>query len=98
MFRRSLRWSLASTPPPGRIVAIASLVIFTGCAVATWGGAYHVLNATPDQIVIEYDRVLTNPSLLMPLVTEHCAKYGKQPYMANLSRTIGIGTIQFDCR
>jgi len=48
--------------------------------------------------VIEYDRVLTNPSLLMPLVTEHCAKYGKQPYMANLSRTIGIGTIQFDCR
>ena len=48
--------------------------------------------------MIEYDRVLTNPSLLMPLVTEHCAKYGKQPYMANLSRTIGIGTIQFDCR
>jgi hypothetical protein len=81
-----------------RIAVIASLVTFTGCAVATWGGAYNVLNATPDQIVIEYDRVLTNPSLLMPLVTEHCAKYGKQPYMANLSRTIGIGTIQFDCR
>jgi hypothetical protein len=81
-----------------RIAVIASLVIFTGCAVATWGGAYHVLNATPDQIVIEYDRVLTNPSLLMPLVTEHCAKYGKQPYMTNVARTIGIGTIQFDCR
>jgi hypothetical protein len=30
-----------------RIAVIASLVIFTGCAVATWGGAYHVLNATP---------------------------------------------------
>ena len=81
-----------------RVAVIASLAIFTGCAVARWGGAYHVLNATPDQIVIEYDRVLTNPSLLMPLVTEHCAKYGKQPYMANLSRTIGIGTIQLDCR
>jgi hypothetical protein len=48
--------------------------------------------------VIEYDRALTNPSLLMSLVTEHCAKDGKQPYIAHLSRTIGIGTIQFDCR
>jgi hypothetical protein len=64
-----------------RIAVIAWVVIFTGCAVATWGGAYHVLNSTSDQIVIGYDRVLTNPSLLMPLVTEHCAKYGKQPYM-----------------
>jgi hypothetical protein len=35
---------------------------------------------------------------LMRLVTEHCAKYGKQPNMASLSRNIGIGTIQFDRR
>jgi hypothetical protein len=79
-------------------IAFALPIVLAGCAVATWGGAYNVLNQTPDQIVIEYDRALTNPSLLMPLVTAHCAKHNRHPYMTNLSRTIGLGTVQFDCR
>jgi len=70
----------------------------SGCAVTTWGGPYHVLNATPDQIVIEYDRVLTNPSLLMPIVSQHCTQFGKTPYMTSIGRTPGIGTVAFDCR
>jgi hypothetical protein len=81
-----------------RRAVILCLFCLPSCAVATWGGPYHVLNETPDQIVIEYDRALTNPSLLMPLVNDHCAKYGRRPYMTGVSRTIGIGTVQFDCR
>lgn len=79
------------------LLASATLAL-GGCAVATWGGPYHVLNETRDQIVIEYDRALTNPSLLMPLVAAHCSAQGRQPYMTNVSRTLGIGTVQFDCR
>jgi hypothetical protein len=77
---------------------MAAIVPLEGCAVSTWGGSYHVLNATPDQIVIEYDRVLTNPSMLMPIITAHCAGFGRQPYLQSTSRTMGLGTVQADCR
>jgi hypothetical protein len=81
-----------------RFALISGAMALVGCAVATWGGSYHVLNETPDQIVIEYDRVLTNPALLKPLVDAHCAKHGRQPYMRDVSRTPGLGTVMFDCR
>jgi hypothetical protein len=80
------------------LVAACAVVPLTGCAVSTWGGSYHVLIATPDQIVIEYDRVLTNPSMLMPIIAAHCSGFGKQPYLQNVSRTMGLGTVQADCR
>lgn len=81
--------------PVAVALALASLA---SCAPAMWGGSHHVLNATADQVVIEYDRVLTNPAKLMPVVAAHCAKYDRQPYMQQVQRTGGLGLVSFDYR
>ena len=81
-----------------RASLVVTLLALVACAPASSGGSYHVLNATQDQIIIEYDRVLTNTTMLMPLVTAYCAKFGTQPYVQTLVRTMGLGTVQADCR
>jgi len=84
--------------PSLRSLFFAACIGTSACAPLTWGGSYAVINATPSQIVIEYDRALTNPSLLAPVAAEHCQRHGRQPYMTGQQRTFGIGSIQFDCR
>lgn len=86
------RWLLRS------VLLGAVTLAGAGCAPLTWGGTYNVLNANSSQIVIEYDRALTNPSLLMPVVNEHCQKHGKEPHLIEVRRGFGLGMIHFECR
>ena len=70
------------------------VVFLAGCVTEP-----RIMLQTEDQLVVDYDEILTRPDVPARMAEDHCAKRGKRPILTGQSGGgIGFKMLAFDCR